>query len=59
MTVLAVEEETRLFEPSRSTLEEEILGAWEDLRLAGRAACPVCAGELESGGCATCGSKLS
>ena len=60
MTVLAVEEETRLFEPSEVTLEDTILGAWEALAAHGRADCPVCHGELERGGdCATCGSSLS
>jgi len=49
----------RLFEPSGSTLEDSILGAWEDLVVNGRTACPVCAGELEPGGCASCGSELS
>lgn len=49
----------RLFEPSGSTLEDTILHAWEDLGLNGRAECPVCAGELEAGGCASCGSELS
>jgi hypothetical protein len=49
----------RLFEPSGSTLEDAILGAWEDLGLDGRAACPVCAGELRPDGCADCGSALS
>jgi hypothetical protein len=49
----------RLFEPSGSTLEDSILGAWEDLGLDGRAACPVCAGELRPGGCADCGAALA
>ena len=49
----------RLFEPSGSTLEDSILGAWEDLGLNGRTECPVCAGELEAAGCSTCGSELS
>ena len=31
MTALAVEAETRLFEPSEVTLEDTILGAWEAL----------------------------
>jgi hypothetical protein len=59
MTVLAVEEEVRLFEPSEVTLEDQILSAWEGLTAQGRAECPVCHGELERGGCATCGSSLS
>jgi DnaJ-class molecular chaperone len=49
----------RLFEPSEVTLEETILGAWEALTARSRAECPVCHGELEPGGCATCGSSLS
>jgi DnaJ-class molecular chaperone len=49
----------RLFEPSEVTLEDSILGVWEALRAHGRAECPVCHGELERGGCATCGSSLS
>jgi DnaJ-class molecular chaperone len=59
VTVLAVEEEARLFEPSEVTLEDLILGAWEALTAHGRAQCPVCHGELERGGCATCCSSLS
>jgi DnaJ-class molecular chaperone len=59
VTVLAVDEETRLFEPSEVTLEEVILGAWEALTAQGRAECPVCHGELERGGCAICDSSLS
>ena len=59
MTVLAVENETRLFEPYEVTLEDEVLGVWEALAAHGRAGCPVCHGELEPGGCATCGSSLS
>ena len=49
----------RLFEPSEVTLEDVVLGAWEALRSDGRVDCPVCSGELESAGCATCGSQLS
>ena len=59
MTAVAVAEEAHLFEPSEVTLEEVILGAWEDLTAHGRAECPVCHGELEHGGCATCCSSLS
>ena len=57
MTVLAVEDEARLFEPSEVTLEDQILGAWEALTARSRAECPVCHGELERSGCATCGSR--
>jgi hypothetical protein len=49
----------RLFEPSGSTLEDSILGAWEDLAARGHAECPVCAGELGAAGCETCGAELS
>jgi DnaJ-class molecular chaperone len=59
VTVLAVEPETHLFEPSEVTLEEVILGAWEALTAHGRAECPVCHGELATSGCDTCGSQLT
>ena len=59
MTVLAVEAETRLFEPSEVTLEDQILGAWEALTAQGQAQCPVCQGELVTSGCETCGSQLA
>jgi hypothetical protein len=60
VTAVAVEAETRLFEPSEVTLEDRILDAWEALTAHGRAECPVCHGELErGGGCTTCGSSLS
>jgi hypothetical protein len=55
----ATSSSSRLFEPSEVTLEESILGAWEALEARGRAGCPVCRGELEAGGCATCGSQLT
>jgi len=50
---------SRLFEPSEVTLEDSILGAWEALTAQGGCECPVCHGELEPGGCATCASSLS
>ena len=59
MTTLAVEEETRVFEPSEVTLEDQILGAWEALTARGRVQCPVCHGELETSGCKACGSQLA
>jgi hypothetical protein len=65
LTALAAEapapafQRARLFEPSEVTLEDSILGAWEALTAHCRADCPVCHGELERGGCATCGSELS
>lgn len=50
----------RLFEPSGSTLEDIVLGAWEDLGLKGRTECPVCRVEvLTADGCANCGSHLT
>jgi len=49
----------RLFEPSGSTLEDLILGAWEDLVAGSPAECPVCRGELRIHGCRDCGSELS
>ena len=49
----------RLFEASGSTLEEQILGAWEDLGLHGRTKCPVCGDSLTTHGCDGCGSQLS
>jgi hypothetical protein len=49
----------RLFESPGSTLEDKILGAWEDLELKGRSVCPVCRDPLEPGGCAGCGSQLT
>ena len=51
--------ETRLFEPAGSTLEDIVLGAWEDLAARGSTECLVCGGELEFAGCESCGSELS
>ncbi len=46
-----------------STLEDALLGAWEDLASRGRAECLVCGGSLEAdqagGECEACGSGLS
>jgi hypothetical protein len=51
---------TRLFEPSGWTLEDMILGVWEDLAAGNPAECPVCHGRMRvSSGCETCGSELS
>jgi hypothetical protein len=47
------------FEPAGSTLEDVILGAWEDLALHRRAECPVCGSELVPAGCESCGAELS
>jgi hypothetical protein len=50
----------RLFEPRGRTLEDVILGAWEDLAAGRRAECPVCGGSMSMlGGCDGCGSELS
>ena len=50
----------RLFEPGRLTLEDTILGVWEDLTGEGRAECPVCGGRMRAAGaCDGCGSELS
>jgi DnaJ-class molecular chaperone len=59
VTVLAVDREAQLFEPSEVTLEETILGAWEALTAQSRAECPVCHGELVASGCKTCWSQLA
>ncbi len=54
----------RLFEPVAGpsdgpTLEDLILGAWEELIGGGRAECPVCGGSLAPrAGCHECGSEL-
>ena len=50
----------RLFEPKGLTLEDLILGAWEDLRAGSSAECPVCGGTMRAAsGCGGCGSDLS
>jgi hypothetical protein len=50
----------RLFEPGGLTLEDRILGAWEDLAGEGAAECPVCGDRMPMlGGCRGCGSELS
>lgn len=52
---------TRLFEPIRSgeaSLEDAILGVWEDLTETGHAGCPVCGGRMHAAGCEGCGSEL-
>lgn len=51
------------------TLEDVVLGAWEELAVLGSATCPVCEGELEpceedhvrptAGRCRDCGTVLS
>ena len=50
----------RLFESGGPTLEDVVLGAWEELVADGRAECPVCGGAMSMlGGCPECGSDLS
>ncbi len=50
----------RLSEPSGWTLEDKILGVWEDLAAGNPAECPVCHGRMRRGsGCESCGSDLS
>lgn len=53
----------RLFEPQADphgvSLEDLILGAWEDLDGNGSAECPVCGGRMRLAlGCEDCGSQL-
>ena len=46
----------------QATLEDLVLGAWEDLAAEGRAVCPVCRDSMApsaDGGCRGCGSELS
>jgi hypothetical protein len=52
---------SRLFEPpgGEVSLEESILGVWEDLARHGKAGCPVCGGRINAAGCDDCGSALS
>ncbi len=51
----------RLFEPpgGEVSLEESILGVWEDLTRTGEAGCPVCGGRIHRAACAGCGSTLT
>ncbi len=54
-----VEASPRLFDDGL-TLEDKVLGAWEDLLVEGRAACLVCGGSMSAdSGCSSCGSELS
>jgi hypothetical protein len=41
------------------TLEDRILGVWEDVVVEGSADCPVCGGSISPDGCVGCGSHLS
>jgi hypothetical protein len=50
----------RLFEPPGVTLEDAVLGAWEDLAAGRRGECPVCGCSMSMlEGCDGCGSELS
>lgn len=50
----------RLFDAPGPTLEDAIVATWEELHAAGRAACPVCSGEMSRAGrCERCGSELA
>ncbi len=59
MDAVRTTSEEKLFEPAGSTLEDIVLGAWEDLAARGSAECIVCHAELGPAGCNTCGSELS
>jgi hypothetical protein len=51
---------SRLFEPGGSTLEDVVLGVWEDLVTTGRAECPVCGGSIRRpAGCESCGTEIA
>jgi hypothetical protein len=52
----------RLFEPRAGSLslEDLIVGTWDELVVSGSATCPVCRGRIErTAGCTSCGSDLS
>jgi hypothetical protein len=52
--------EPRLFDAPGPTLEDRVLGVWDELVASGHAGCPVCGGSLRvAGGCEDCGSELS
>jgi hypothetical protein len=51
--------EPTLFQPDKVTLEDVVLGLWEDLSAEGRAECPVCAGPMVRAGCKSCGAELT
>ena len=54
------ERSARLFEPGGPTLEDVVLGAWEELVADGRAECPVCGSAMSLlTGCEGCGAELS
>jgi hypothetical protein len=50
----------KLFEPGGLTLEDVVLGVWEELVAEGRAECPVCGGSIApAAACDSCGAELS
>ena len=51
------EREASLFDDGL-TLEDAILGVWEDLVVEGSARCPVCGGSLSPERCSGCGTEL-
>ena len=52
--------EQRLFESDGPTLEDVILGVWEELVADGRTGCPVCGSAMSlPDGCEGCGATLS
>ena len=54
------EHSAQLFEPGGPTLEDVVLGAWEELVADGRAECPVCGSAMSLlTGCEGCGAELS
>jgi hypothetical protein len=56
----AADSTQRLFEPGGLTLEDVVLGAWEELVADGRVECPVCGASMSMlDGCGECGSDLS
>jgi hypothetical protein len=50
--------EPRLLQPGKVTLEDVVLGLWEDLSAEGLADCPVCGGPMVRTGCKSCGAEL-
>jgi hypothetical protein len=52
--------EERLFEPDGPTLEDLVLGVWEELVADGRTECPVCGSAMSlPDGCEGCGATIS
>ncbi len=50
----------RAVEAGGATLEDIVLGVWEDLAADRVAACPVCGGSMSArAGCSGCGAELT